>query len=100
SILRILLPPHIDNEEAADYLRLNVGQISKNIEWAVVRPDSLVDKEQTTPYNIYPSPIRNAIFDTAPTSRINVAKFMSELAMKNKLWVKWKGQMPVIYNDV
>lgn len=99
SLLRLLLPPHVDNENAADYLRLHVGQNNQKIEWAAVRPDSLIDEEQTTLYEVFPSPIRNAIFDAAPTSRINVAEFMSELAVSSELWAKWKGQMPVIYNN-
>ena len=99
SLLRLLLPPHVDNEDAADYLRLHVGKNSKIIEWAAVRPDSLVDEEKVTPYEVFPSPIRNAIFNAAPTSRINVAEFMSELALNTELWTEWKGQMPVIYNN-
>lgn len=97
-ILRLLLPPHIDNENAADYLRLNVKSNHKNIEWAAVRPDSLIDEDHVTPFDVYTSPIRNAIFDSVPTSRINVAEFMSELACNNEIWLKWKGKMPVIYN--
>jgi nucleoside-diphosphate-sugar epimerase len=100
SLLRLLLPPHVDNEEAADYLRLHVGKTRKNTEWVAVRPDSLIDEAQVTPYEVFPSPVRNAIFDAAPTSRINVAEFMSELAVNAELWSKWKGQMPVIYNNV
>ncbi len=98
SLLRLLLPPHVDNEEAADFLRLHVGQTHKNIEWAAVRPDSLINEERVTPFEVYPSPIRNAIFDAAPTSRINVAEFMSELVINSDLWNTWKGKMPVIYN--
>ncbi|VAW97395.1 hypothetical protein MNBD_GAMMA21-2501 [hydrothermal vent metagenome] len=100
SLLRLLLPPHVDNENAANFLRLHVGQNHKYIEWAAVRPDSLINEENVTPYDIYPSPIRNAIFDSAPTSRINVAEFMSELVINSDLWIKWKGKMPVIYNHV
>jgi len=99
SLLRLLLPPHVDNEKAADYLRLQIGQTNKDIEWTAVRPDSLIDDDEVSYYEIFPSPIRNAIFDAAPTSRINVAEFMSELAVNSKLWKKWKGQMPVIYNN-
>ncbi len=98
SLLRLLLPPHVDNEKAADFLRLRVGQNHKTIEWAAVRPDSLINEGNVTPYEIYPSPIRNAIFDAAPTSRINVAEFMSELVINSDLWSRWKGKMPVIYN--
>ncbi len=100
SILRLLLPPHVDNEKAADFLRLHVGHKHKCIEWVAVRPDSLTNEDIVTEYDIHPSPIRNAIFDSAPTSRINVANFMSNLAANTELWNKWKGQMPVIYNHV
>lgn len=98
-ILRIAIPPHADNEKAADYLRLRVKNDHKNIEWTAVRPDSLMDANEVTPIDVYESPIRNAIFDSVPTSRINVAEFMSELACNNELWSKWKGKMPVINNQ-
>lgn len=98
SLLRALLPPHADNEEAADYLRLHVGQDDQIIEWAAVRPDGLINEDEVSPYDIHPSPTRNAIFDAGSTSRINVADFMSELAVNSGLWNKWKGKMPVIYN--
>ena len=44
-LLRLLLPPHVDNEKAADYLRTNIGQNDKAIEWAAVRPDNLIDEK-------------------------------------------------------
>ncbi len=100
SLLRLLLPPHVDNEKAADFLRLHIGQNHKYIKWTAVRPDSLTDEINVTNYDIYSSPIRNAIFDSAPSSRINVANFMSALVANEDLWDKWKGQMPVIYNQV
>ena len=99
SILRILLPPHVDNERAADFLRSHIGQNHQFIEWVAVRPDSLTDEVEVTKYETYPSPTRNAIFDAGPTSRINVANFMANLATEPDLWSLWKGQMPVIYND-
>ncbi len=98
SLLRFLLPPHVDNEEAADFLRLHVGQNNNNIEWAAVRPDALINEDQVSQYDIKTSPIRNAIFDAGSTSRINVADFISELAVNSELWNEWKGKMPVIYN--
>jgi len=100
SILRLLLPPHVDNEKAADYLRLRIGQNHKLIEWTAVRPDSLTDSEDVTKYDLFISPTKNAIFDAAPTSRINVANFMSRLICDDTLWGQWKGKMPVIYNHV
>ena len=98
AILRVLLPPHLDNEKAADYLRAKIGQNDKAIEWVAVRPDALTDEEEITEYDVHVSPIRNAIFDSGATSRINVANFMAELILNESTWLKWKGHMPVIYN--
>lgn len=97
-LLRLLLPPHVDNEEAADYLRTEVGQNDKSIEWAAVRPDSLIDESEITEYEVYSSPTRSAIFDAGLTSRINVAHFMGDLVTDDDTWNEWKGKMPVIYN--
>jgi len=97
-LLRLLLPPHVDNEQAADYLRTQIGPNDPAVEWAAVRPDSLIDEEAVTEYELHPSPTRSAIFNPGKTSRINVAHFMAELIADEKVWNKWKGQMPVIYN--
>lgn len=96
--LRVLLPPHVDNEKAADYLRIDIGQNDETIEWAAVRPDNLNDDKEVTEYELYQSPIRSAIFDAGLTSRINVGHFMSELITDDDTWEMWKGKMPVIYN--
>lgn len=98
ALLRLLLPPHVDNEQAADYLRTQIGQNNSYIEWVAVRPDGLVNEEEVTEYESYPSPIRSAIFNAGKISRINVGHFMAELINDNELWYKWKGQMPVIYS--
>ena len=97
-LLRLLVPPYADNEQAADYLRSEVGQDDELIEWAAVRPDSLIDGDEVTPYDLYPSPICSAIFGAGQTSRINVGHFMADLITDEACWDKWKGQMPVIYN--
>ncbi|WP_297691173.1 NAD(P)-dependent oxidoreductase [uncultured Eudoraea sp.] len=97
ALLRLLLPPHVDNEKAADYLRTKVGQKNNLIEWVAVRPDGLVNEDRVTEYEVYPSPTRSAIFDAGTVSRINVGHFMAKLITENDLWNKWKGQMPVIY---
>lgn len=97
-LLRLVLPPHVDNEKAADYLRTQIGQNNKQIEWVVVRPDSLINDDKVSDYEIYPSPIRSAIFNAGKTSRINVGHFMMKLISNGSLWNTWKGQMPVIYN--
>lgn len=98
-LLRALLPPHADNEEAADYLRTEIGKNDADIEWATVRPDGLIDQDAVTPYELHPSPTRSAIFDAGETSRINVAHFMADLITDPETWETWKGRMPVIYNQ-
>lgn len=98
TLIRFFLPPQRDNEDAADYLRVEIGQKNKRIEWVVVRPDSLVNDEKNSEYDIHISPIRSAIFKPGRTSRINVAHFMTKLIIEQDLWDTWKGCMPVIYN--
>ncbi len=98
-LIRLLVPPMSDNEKAADYLRVNIGQKNKFIEWVAVRPDTLIDEDIIAKYDIYSSPIRSALFDPGKTSRVNVGNFMAKLINENNLWNKWKGQMPVIYNE-
>ncbi len=97
-LIRLLVPPHVDNEKAADFLRTQIGQNNEFIEWAVVRPDTLLNEEDLTDYEIHASPLRSAIFDAGKTSRINVGDFMANLINDDALWAKWKGRMPVIYN--
>ena len=98
SLLRNLLPPQLDNERAADYLRKDIGNNNEIIEWSIVRPDTLINENIISEYSVFPSPIRSPIFDAGKTSRINVGHFMSELIANDNTWEKWKGKMPVIYN--
>ena len=97
-LLKLLLPPHADNETAHAYLRSKIGSNNPHIEWVIVRPDGLVDQNEVTPYDICPSPVRSAIFDAGKSSRVNVADFMATLLSDPKAWAKWAGQMPVLYN--
>ncbi|ELR68960.1 hypothetical protein C900_05653 [Fulvivirga imtechensis AK7] len=97
-VLRLLLPPQSDNEKAADYLRVTIGQNDPLVAWVVVRPDSLLNEDKVTGYNLHVSPVRSPIFNPGKTSRINVGHFMARLIVDDYLWKKWKGQMPVIYN--
>ena len=100
SLIRLLLPPHVDNEKAAELLRVKIGQDHQEVEWVVVRPDTLTNAEVVTQYEEHPSPTRSAIFNPGSTSRINVAHFMASLITEDAKWNKWSGQMPVIYNKV
>lgn len=97
-LIRLLLPPQLDNENAAEYLRKQIGQKDGDIQWVAVRPDGLIDAESVSEYEVFPSTIRSAIFNAGKTSRINVAHFMAKLISDDRTWEKWKGQMPVVYN--
>lgn len=97
-MIRLLVPPQLDNEKAADVLRVNVGQNNKLIQWVAVRPDALIEEDVVSEYEVYATPIRSAIFNAGKTSRINVGHFMAKLIVDSELWNKWVGQMPVVYN--
>ncbi|AXS82858.1 MULTISPECIES: NAD(P)-dependent oxidoreductase [Marinobacter] len=97
-LIRVLVPPHADNEKAAEYLSKQVTADDPALEWVAVRPDTLIDEDQATTYDVVPSPTRSAIFNAGKTSRINVAHFMAELISSDETWQQWKGRMPVIYN--
>ncbi len=96
-LLRLLVPPHVDNEQAADFLRVELGQ-GGPIEWSVVRPDGLIDEADVSDYTVHASPTRSAIFNAGTTSRVNVAHFMAALITDEDMWRGWRGRMPVIYN--
>lgn len=99
ALIRLLVPPHRDNENASRYLRKELGANDERVEWVVVRPDSLVDLESVSKYQLHNSPIRSAIFDSGKTSRINVAHFMARLLSDQGLWERWKGKTPVLYDS-
>ncbi len=95
-LLRYALPPHKDNETAAQYLQEKIGRNSNQIEWSSVRPDSLINADISR-YEIRGAPV-TGIFSGRPTSRANVAHFMIELIENIGLWNQWKFEMPVIMN--
>ena len=97
ALLRIFLPPYLDNEKAAAFLRNKKGDVS--IEWVIVRPDTLINEDKVTNYQIYASPTRSAVFNPGQTSRINIAHFIASLITDQQTWHKWKKQMPVVYNE-
>ena len=99
-LIRLLVPPQLDNEKAADVLRVNIGQNNGLIQWVAVRPDTLINENVLNEYEIYSSPTRSTLFNPGKTSRINVGNFMAKLIVDNDTWNKWKGKMPVIYNKL
>ncbi len=80
-LIWLLLPPHVDNEKAADYFETEIGQNDDFIEWVAFRPDNLVNESKVSDYEVYPSPTRSAILHPGKTSRINVGHFMAELVL-------------------
>lgn len=100
AILRYVIPPHKDNEQAAAVLVSATIPKTSNIEWVIVRPDTLIDETKISAYELKVSPTRNVIFNAGQTSRINVANFIACLLSESELWQSWKGKMPVIYNTI
>ena len=97
-LIRILMPPQADNEQAAEYLRRGVGPDDPAIQWVVVRPDTLTGEDAVTAHDVHPSPMRCPVFDPGKTSRINVAHLMAKLLDNAETWSRWADRMPVIYN--
>lgn len=100
AIMRFLLPPQKDNEQAVKYVKSFIGKNDQDIEWVVVRPDTLVNEEEVTYYTAHNSPVRSPVFNSGRTSRINVGNFIMSLLCDNEQWEKWRYRMPVIYNEI
>jgi putative NADH-flavin reductase len=98
SILKLLLPPHQDNVKAAHYLHEEIGKNNEQIDWIAVRPDTLINKDTESAYDVYESPVRSPVFNAGTVSRINVSHFMAELLTNEELWREWRFKMPVVYN--
>lgn len=95
SLLRCLVPPHSDNEEAAAHLYRTVGT---SVEWSVVRPTDLINGEASA-YQLYHKP-PGSLFGGGAVTRANVATFMVELILDPNIWNEYKHKMPVIHNKV
>jgi len=95
-LLRGLLPPANDNQKAADYLRTGVGMDSPFVQWAVVRPDTLLEGG-VSEYAVHEGLI-SSLARPDSTNMANVAHFMCELAENPAAWNDWAGKLPVIVN--
>ncbi len=98
SLVRALMPPARDNQRAADALASEVGAEHPFVEWVVVRPDSLLEGDPSA-YRTHEG-IVSSLFRADGTRFANVAQFMVELATDEAAWRRWRGQMPVIVDDV
>ena len=95
-ILRGVLPPARDNQRAADFLLEKIGPDHAFVQWAVVRPDALLEGE-VSGYALHEGLV-NGLFAPGSTNMANVAHFMCELVTDPKAWADWKGKLPVITN--
>lgn len=98
-LIRQLVPPHSDNEQAADYLLNELGSETNkaDVEWSIVRPTDLIDGD-VVGYSLYPKP-QGSLFGSGIATRANVAHFMVELLLKPTTWMQWKFQTPVLIDD-
>jgi len=94
--LRCVLPPALDNQRVADFLYRQVGSSHPFLEWAAVRPDTLLESE-VSQYAVHESLV-DSLFAPGKTNIANVAHFMCELAAKDGVWEAWKGKFPVVVN--
>jgi nucleoside-diphosphate-sugar epimerase len=95
-MLRALLPPARDNQEAADFLCNSVGSSSSFVQWAAVRPDTLLEGD-VSEYTLHENLVRS-LFRPDSTTMANVAHFMCELVSSDVAWARWSGKLPVIVN--
>jgi uncharacterized protein YbjT (DUF2867 family) len=94
AVLRALVPPAKDNQDAADFLLHEVGTSHPYVEWVVVRPDSLTDAD-VSDYALHEELV-SSLAKPDHTARANVAHFMCELVCDAQAWGAWRGGLPVI----
>jgi len=95
-VLRGLLPPARDNQNAAEVLCDSVGTSSAFVQWAVVRPDTLLEGDVSA-YTVHENVV-SSLFRPGSTTMANVAHFMFELVTSPPAWDRWSGSFPVIVN--
>jgi nucleoside-diphosphate-sugar epimerase len=95
-MMRGLIPPVRDNQQAADYLWHNVGSANPFVQWVAVRPDTLLDGD-ISEYTLHEGLV-GSVRTPDSTNMANVAHFMCELALNPETWDDWKGKFPVIVN--
>jgi putative NAD(P)-binding protein len=95
-VLRGVLPPARDNQRAADFLLGQIGPSNAFVQWAVVRPDSLLEGE-VSEYAVHEGLV-SSLFAPGSTNMANVAHFMCELVTDRAAWAAWKSRLPVVIN--
>jgi nucleoside-diphosphate-sugar epimerase len=97
-LLRALLPPPRDNQEAAGSLYGTIGTADPYVRWVAVRPDSLLEGD-VSEYVLHEGLV-SSLAHPDSTNMANVAHFMCELVVNPVLFADWAGKMPVIVNAV
>lgn len=93
--LRYTIPPHADNEQAAQYV-YNLGT-EANLVWSVVRPSDLIDGP-VTEYDLETKPRPGLFSPGSPATRSNVADCMVNMILNDSVWEQWKFKMPCLYD--
>jgi nucleoside-diphosphate-sugar epimerase len=94
--IRGLLPPARDNQRAADFLCRDIGTDHPSVQWAVVRPDTLVDGDVSE--YAWHEGLVSSFFRPGRSNMANVAHAMCALATDGRVWERWKGRWPVVVN--
>ncbi len=92
--LRGLLPPARDNQRAADFLLERIGPDDAFVQWAVIRPDTLLEGE-VSEYELHEGLV-NGLFAPGSTRMANVAHLVCELVTSPQAWATWRSRLPVI----
>lgn len=95
-ILRAVLPPSKDNQQAVNFLYDKIGMDNPFIQWAVIRPDTFLEGE-VSEYTLHDGLV-SSLFAPDNTNMSNIAHFMCELVTNQKTWDDWQGKLPVIIN--
>jgi len=95
-MLRGVLPPAKDNQQAADFLQERIGPDNPFVQWAVVRPDTLLEGD-VSEYALHQGLV-SSLFAPSQTNMANVAHFMCELVTSPETWAAWQGKAPVVVN--
>ena len=95
-ILRGVVPPARDNQRAADFLCGSIGTANPSVQWAAVRPDTLLEGD-VSEYTLHEGLV-SSLARPDSTNMANVARFMCELVEGPILWDDWHGKLPVVIN--
>ena len=95
-VLRGLVPPAGDNQRAADFVHDDIGTGNRFVQWAAVRPDTLVEGD-VSEYALHETLVSSP-FGPDSSTMANVAHFMCELVTNPGTWDAWRGKLPVIVN--